>query len=327
MQSAVHNEERCLTVTRPLKLETVPCPRCGTVESRSVLCTQDHLYGIAGNFYVASCPQCGLWYQNPRPTPETVASAYPETYLPHNNIAPPDASFSLARKLVRALNPIRRRYAKTALIPEWVADGRLLELGCADGALLQTLRERGWHHLYGAELSESAAQKARARGFDVSCGPLEAALAGFPDRHFDVVVSGMVLEHLYNPFAVIREVARVLKPGGQFLFSTISRDSLDARLYGNYWAGFDLPRHMVYFTRDDLRSALGTDFEQTRCVYQLAWVDFLRSSSWRRANREAHVLDLAVLAIGMSLLGELLSLPLAWLRLTSRVSFTCRRRH
>jgi SAM-dependent methyltransferase len=310
---------------RSLELQEVACPRCNSREAAELVRSPDRLYGIKGEFRAVSCSGCDLWFQNPRPTAATVDLAYPEDYGPYDS-KPVAPSNSTAKRILAAINPIRRRYRQASLVPEFVPGGRLIELGCANGAFLQSLRDLGWSQVYGVELSEAAARKGRAAGLDIECAPIETALAAYPDGHFDVVVSSMVLEHLYDPFSVIRLIASKLKPGGQFLFSTIVHDSLDAQIYGRYWAGFDLPRHMVYFSHADLLAALNADYEEAVCIHQLAWADFWRSSSWRRQDGVPSLLDRIVLVIGSSVLGELVSLPIAMLGKTSRVSLRCRRK-
>ena len=145
-------------------------------------------------------------------------------------------------------------------------------------------------------------------------------LPRFTEGSLDVVVSSMVVEHLYDPFQVIRDIAARLKPGGQFLFSTVVRDGLDARMYGPYWAGFDLPRHMVHFRKRDLLETLAPHFDRVEVFHQSAPVDFVRAATWR-----GKPVDRAVRAIAGSSVGKPLSTWLAWLGQTSRVSFRCRR--
>lgn len=306
-------------------LEKVDCPRCGSAESRERYTARDYLYDVPGEFHVASCNGCGLWFQNPRPTDQSLTLLYPGNYAPHDSPMIESGAGSLLRRLVRSINPIRAWHARTGLSPEYVPDGRLLELGCAGGARLLALRRQGWQHLYGVDLSADAVRRAQAHGLNVRCGRLEDALREFSDAHFDVVISSMVLEHLFNPFAVIRETARVLRPGGQFLFSTIVRDSLDLRIYGKYWAGFDLPRHMVYFSTEDLRETLHDDFSDVEWLRQVAPIDYVRSASWRSVERKT-LLDRSVLLLGNSLVAQSIFLILAWSNVGCRVSFRCRRR-
>jgi SAM-dependent methyltransferase len=173
----------------------------------------------------------------------------------------------------------------------------------------------------------AAAERARALGFDVRCARVEDALEAIPDGTLDAVVSSMVFEHLYDPFAVLRMAAQKLKPGGQLLFSTVVRDALDARLYGRYWAGFDFPRHMVHFSRRDLLRALAGEFHQVHAVGQAAPVDFVRSASWRIAEGAGTLLDRLFVAMGDGHAAHALSLVLARFGLTTRVSFSARRRN
>ncbi len=322
-------------------LEPAPCPRCKGTAVKPVCSGRDYLYGIPGEFRVAECARCALWFQSPRPTPATLGAAYPSSYTPHApqdgaSAAPQKQTFlqrayrSLRGRLAR-LNPLPRMMAERArrasLTPELVPGGRILEVGCAAGHRLVELRKQGWQSIEGIEMVPTAAERARALGFDVRCARVEEALDEVPDASLDAVVSSMVLEHLYDPFAVLRKIATKLKPGGQFLFSTIVRDSLDASLYGKYWAGFDFPRHMVHFTRGDLFAALEADFEQIGAVGQAAPVDFARSSSWRIGEGEGTLVDRLLVAMGQGSVAQAFSLLLARMDRTTRVSFHSRRRH
>jgi len=212
------------------------------------------------------------------------------------------------------------------LIPRYEEGGTVLELGCGSGARLGLLRRLGWPRVQGIEFVPAAAERARALGFEVRCAPVEEALDEYPDGALDVVVSSMLLEHLRNPFDVVSRVATKLKPGGQFLFSTITRDSLDARIYGGYWAGFDFPRHLVYLRTADIVRMLEGRFEHVEFFYHADPVDFVRGSTWRANDGKATLLDRLVLSMRTSRPARVCAMVLALLGLTCRVSVRCRKR-
>jgi hypothetical protein len=133
----------------------------------------------------------------------------------------------------------------------------------------------------------------------------------------------MVVEHFFNPFEVFKIITEKLKPGGQFLFSTVVRDSLDGKLYGQNWAGFDFPRHMVYFTKKDLLDALKLNFTDIKCFHQNAPIDFKRSSAWRIATGRSNFLDRLIITVADSQIVKLIGFPIAWLGLTTRISVCC----
>lgn len=217
-----------------------------------------------------------------------------------------------------------RRVTGIDLIPAYVAGGRLLEIGCATGERLQSYRVQGWKDLHGIELTEQAATQAQQRGFEVECGQVEVSLNKLPDEYYDVIVSSMVLEHLYDPFAVARTIARKLKPGGEFLFSTVTRDALDARWFGKYWSGYDFPRHMVYLRMADIHEMVAEDFDQVECFHQNAPVDFLRPATWRRPENKLS--DRLIAWLAKARVGLLIGEVLARKGQTCRVSFRCRRK-
>jgi 2-polyprenyl-3-methyl-5-hydroxy-6-metoxy-1,4-benzoquinol methylase len=134
-----------------------------------------------------------------------------------------------------------------ALEQDLLAQGRpvILDVGCATGALLETLRERGWETT-GVEICTPAQRYARqVRNLDVRGLPLEANQ--FPSQTFDVVLASHLIEHLNDPRAFVREVYRILVPGGYFLLTTPNIGGFQARLFQNQWrsAIFD---HLFLFS-------------------------------------------------------------------------------
>jgi 2-polyprenyl-3-methyl-5-hydroxy-6-metoxy-1,4-benzoquinol methylase len=371
--------------------EFAACPRCGSADGGIVVEGKDYLCGIDGRFFGWQCAECGLQYQNPRPTADRLAQLYPSDYGPHVGPSAPDGTtlqtlrwrdreirnsflnkvrlwlnFGIAKllslhhrtgigffrptqaemqeflrqqmgythlnsqksspafKLSQGIIRECRRVTGIDLVPHYVADGRLLEIGCATGGRLQSYRDQGWMHLEGIELTEQAATQARQRGFPVICEQVETALDRSPDQSFDVIVSSMVLEHLYDPFGVVRTIARKLRPGGQFLFSTITRDALDARLFGKYWSGYDFPRHMVYLRTGDIQEMVSRDFDQVEYFHQNAPIDFLRPATWRRPEKKLS--DRLIARLAKAQVAPLIGEVLARMGQTCRVSFRCRRK-
>ena len=316
----------------------------------------DYIYGLPGTFYAACCDECGLWFQNPRPVEADIPILYPETYTPHAESHRKRIALTecvswlknawrgwnhgyLTRKLRyehrridhpaarvgarfgASLSHAARSRAGCDLVPRFVPGGKLLELGCGTGDTLERYRDLGWQDLHGVELSDSAARIARRAGFNVKTATIESALASYEDQTFDAIVAVMVLEHLVNPFAVVRKLACKLKPGGEFLFSTVIRDSLDGRIFGKYGVCFDFPRHMVFFSKRDINDMLSNEFEQIRSWHQSTPIDFQRPASLRNGNHDDQLRAFFASRSGVHAVSLL-----ARLKLMGRVSYRCRRK-
>jgi len=149
----------------------------------------------------------------------------------------------------------QRRTARWILerIERHTSRGTLLDLGCWVGFLLAEARERGWDGL-GVEPSEFASRYARERlGLDVVTGDLMKA--ELPERHFQAVFMGDVIEHLPNVGAALDRVASLLRADGVLALALPDAGSRVARVMGRRWWSV-IPTHVQYFTRDSMRVAL-----------------------------------------------------------------------
>jgi len=124
--------------------------------------------------------------------------------------------------------------------------GSLLDLGCSSGSFLASMRSDSWS-LYGVEMSanEAATAEARTAGKIVVGTVLDAP---FPAESFDAITCFDVLEHLYEPRRIMAKVSYWLKPGGVFYVQVPNIDSAEARVFGTYWHGLELPRHLFHYS-------------------------------------------------------------------------------
>ena len=129
--------------------------------------------------------------------------------------------------------------------------GRILDIGCGPGFLLSAL-EGGWQR-HGVEVSAFAAKHAAQWG-EIFVGEVEAAR--YPDAWFDAIVMHHVIEHIPEPGGTIREVHRVLKPGGVLLLGTPDFDSGCARLFGERYRLLNDPTHVSLFSNDSMHRFL-----------------------------------------------------------------------
>lgn len=213
------------------------CPVCGQAGAREWLRGPDRLHGRQEQYRLARCPACSLvWLSNP-PAPSEMHLHYTDAY----------------HKLISAggrNSPYRWRARKAALAP-YKQCGALLDLGCSSGAFLESLKGEPWR-LYGIEMSAEGAKTAEATsGAQVFVGDIPEA--PFGRESFDVITCFDVLEHVYDPRLVMAKVGEWLKPGGIFYVLVPNVDSAEGRVFGSYWHGLELPRHLFHYSPASLK--------------------------------------------------------------------------
>jgi len=227
-----------------LELERVPCDLCGADETRERYKKPDaRRWTSLHEFPVVECLSCGLVYVNPRPTPACMARFY-------------DAGYHEGRDSERHL----RRYARQLAFLEPLAGRRLLDVGCARGDFLAYLLDR--HPDVQAVGVDAYSKGVRDPRIEFHARALPEC--GFPDAAFDLVTAWAVLEHLHAPDVSFREIHRILRPGGRFVFLVTNAESL----YGKRAFREDVPRHTYHFSPAVLRRyAAKHGFEVARLAF------------------------------------------------------------
>jgi 2-polyprenyl-3-methyl-5-hydroxy-6-metoxy-1,4-benzoquinol methylase len=127
------------------------------------------------------------------------------------------------------------------------AKGTLLDIGAGTGDFLITAKQSGWQTL-GIEPSEKAKGIAIKKGVDF----IENT-ATIANHSIDAITMWHVLEHVPDVEKQIRELKRIIKPTGTIIIAVPNFNSYDAKHYGNFWAAYDVPRHLWHFSKTAIK--------------------------------------------------------------------------
>jgi SAM-dependent methyltransferase len=213
------------------------CNLCGAADARLLFCKD----GVD----FLQCRRCGLEWVEPLPDMEAMHRLYSSPkYYNTDNISQYGYSDYVRNKHLY-VNLFNRRLDEI-LHHTGGRRGRLLDVGCAMGILLELARLRGWE-VHGVDVSAYATAIARDYyNLDVVTGQLGDA--GYPDGHFDVVVMDDLIEHVADPTGLVREARRILAPGGLLTLNTPNRAGLWHRLMGRRWFHYRQTEHTFFFS-------------------------------------------------------------------------------
>lgn len=191
----------------------------------------------ADRFEVRRCRQCNLVHVSPRPDDEHLPAYYPDGYFGKRHPVFKDFFMDLR---VRTLPPPK-------------AGGRVLDIGCGRGDFLMACRRKGWQ-VTGVEQAGTPIMELR-QSLDLEV-VATTELDRLADASFDVVTMWHVFEHMADPRETLRQVVRLLRPGGTLIIEVPNFGSWQARLGPRYWFHLDVPRHLLHFERPTLHAML-----------------------------------------------------------------------
>ncbi len=220
-----------------------PCPTCESTRSSGAFAKAGYAY--------RRCAECRCLFVAGDLNASAVYAHYSESYYES------DASPSEDRQGYPSYRSARESFHKSFatrvdIVRRYVSGGSLLEAGAAYGFFLKAAEP--YFEVAGIEVSAYAADVARCEtGVPVAHGSVEHI--DFTDQRFDVVVMWDVIEHLIRPLDALREIRRVLKPGGHLFVSTDDASHWLPRSLGLRWWGLAPPLHLCHFSKDALRAA------------------------------------------------------------------------
>ncbi len=221
------------------------CPACNSNNIIYFLTTEDYLVSHE-KFSIYDCQNCHLRFTYPRPDHDQLARYYDsEEYISHT-----DANSSLINRVYK----IARRFTlrgKRKLLEKICAQHQLLDVGCGTGHFISYCKRYGWN-VNGVEPNELARNLAE-ENTNIS---IHKDLAEVGNMTFDAITLWHVLEHLPQLDQTIAQLKSLLSVDGSIIIAVPNYEAYEATIFNEYWAAYDVPRHLYHFNRDSMTHLL-----------------------------------------------------------------------
>ncbi|WP_370226895.1 class I SAM-dependent methyltransferase [Mesoflavibacter sp.] len=249
-------------------------------KEKTQLYIKDH--SVSGEkFQLKKNEKYGFLETFPQPKTNQLSEYYKtEDYISHT-----DAKrnwFEKAYHLVRRFSLKQ----KLKLINGFKTDKKhLLDVGCGTGDFLKTAKENNWI-VSGiepnAEARTIANQKTENAVFDIE------QLNNFESNSFDVITLWHVLEHLPDLEYQISILKKLLKPKGRLVVAVPNYKSFDANYYNQFWAAYDVPRHLWHFDQNSISklfASIDMEIEQLKPMLFDAFYVSLLSEQYKSGSK------------------------------------------
>ncbi|REE83614.1 methyltransferase family protein [Lutibacter oceani] len=185
---------------------------------------------------------------HPAPKGNELASYYEsEDYISHT-----DSKKSLVDKVYQIVKKVALKN-KLKLINSFKTEEKnLLDVGCGTGDFLLTCKNNGWN-VVGVEPNKNARNLTETKLFGNTSTHIFSDLDVLNSKQFDVITLWHVLEHVPDLEVYISKLKLLLKPNGVLVIAVPNFKSYDASYYKQYWAAFDVPRHLWHFSKNSIQ--------------------------------------------------------------------------
>lgn len=267
-----------------MKTETLTkCPVCGEFRLENLFLCKD--YSITGEeFMIQECKGCTLKLTNPRPLEEEIGRYYQsEEYISHSN-----TNKGVINKLYHQVRKITLR-EKLRLINDLAPKSNLLDIGCGTGYFLKTCKDNGWN-VEGTEPDPQArklAEEITGRKIHSSVFEIEQ------EKRFDIITLWHVVEHIHKLNETFTKISELLKEKGRVVIAVPNPESWDAIHYHQYWAAYDVPRHLYHFTQQSMITLLNNHKFKLLEILPMkfdAYYVSMMSERYQSGNKSPHLI-------------------------------------
>ncbi len=188
----------------------------------------------------------------PQPSKDTLSKYYKsEDYISHT-----DSKRNLFENAYHAVRRISLKRKLKLINSLAIENKKLLDVGCGTGDFLQVAKTDNWN-IFGIEPDENARAIANRKTNNAVSGIKQ--LLEFEKQNFDVITLWHVLEHLPKLEEQVAILKSLLKPNGRLIVAVPNYKSHDARFYKEFWAAYDVPRHLWHFSQSSIQNLFGKE--------------------------------------------------------------------
>jgi 2-polyprenyl-3-methyl-5-hydroxy-6-metoxy-1,4-benzoquinol methylase len=242
-------------------------------------------------FHLVKCIQCGFLYTDRPPGQQEIGKYYQSSdYISHT-----DSKQGLFNQVYQVVRNISLQHKFNLLKSSTHhKKGNLLDYGCGTGAFLKFVQDQGWSAM-GMEPDDGAREKASLLlGSPVSS---PSQLKELPSNSFDAITLWHVLEHVHDLHETLEAFKRLLKQNGVLVIAVPNHSSWDATYYKQYWAAYDVPRHLYHFTPETIHRLL-IDKGFSKVATKPMWFDAFYVSMLSEKYKSGRIRLLSACVIG-----------------------------
>lgn len=249
------------------------CPVCSNTQLKPKIEVKDY-FGTQQTFNLLSCDKCQTLLTSPIPDENEIIKYYKSnSYVSHGDSVNP--IFDKVYKYIQS----RNLNYKKKLIDKYTLGKTLLDYGCGTGTFLNFMSSKAWS-VQGVEPDETARKIAINNGLKINV--LEDV-----QTQFDCITLFHVLEHVHQLDHTLSQLISKLGKNGILLLALPNYKSEDATHYQQYWAGYDVPRHLYHFSQKSifaLTRKFGLNIVATHPLYFDSYYVSLLSEKYKESG-------------------------------------------
>ena len=256
------------------------CPACNSLALKPVFDTLD--YSVSGkSFSIWECTDCSLRFTQDVPDRNSIGQYYKsEDYISHTNTSKGfiNRLYQIVRK--KTLRQKRKLICKIS----GKEKGTLLDVGSGTGAFVNEMKQNGWD-VTGLEPDEDARNVAK-ENFQCELKSTDE-LFDLSENDFDVITLWHVLEHVHDLQGYLQQFKKLLKQDGKLVIAVPNYTSFDASVYKEFWAAYDVPRHLYHFSPDSMKLLVAKNGMKVE-KFKPMWFDSFYVSFLSSKYKNAH---------------------------------------
>ncbi len=225
-------------------MKSVHCPHCDSAKTLLVLKSKDYFL-TQELFQIYKCTSCKISFTDPIPDNKIITKYYQsDSYVSHGQ----------SRSILDSVYVLARKYTlnwKVKILKSLISQGTVLDFGCGTGDFLKICKDSGFQ-IQGIE----PAAKAREQAEYKTKTKIHENISELKGDKYGIITLWHVLEHVHNLKTTLLTLKDKLSTDGKILIAVPNHLSYDAKYFKEYWAAYDLPRHIWHFNYESMSSLL-----------------------------------------------------------------------